>query len=421
MKIIRIAQNASNIELNGSTLTVYHRTKNQDVASSICSLGFMAGGGAAYGRGIYTTYDIKSSLKNYNLTTYGGELLKGEVDVNGFVILDYDIAKRVYGANYRLTDQINNVIGRDKVINNSLDKKAQWSDIENISRQLNTQRWTSDIASRMSHKYGLDRSGVSGILYTGRSDGHVCLAYKEMLVTPIAHAWIDGKTYKNPTWTDCGQRSIDELRKLTDDENKTHKFRNSRLNLLNRLDSVSDKGKINLDPADYPYIPQGIFEETLANFLYEDEDRIQRLSPQLRTQLKDIIEIEFLIKKLKSAPTVYWQEWQNVDQSVKDRIPKELLLDIWEKFIVKNPGYWSKIPDDIRPAIPKETEAKHWAALVKKNEGNWKHVHPEIVEYMRDVMNIPTPKYIDRDDATIERISETEEVLVVPKYGMNSL
>ena len=102
MKIIRISQNANAIDLQGSTLTIYHRTKDQDIAGNICTIGFVAGAGAAYGRGIYSTYNLKSSLQNYNLTSYGGEVLKAQVNINGFLILDYDLSKQIYGQNYTL-------------------------------------------------------------------------------------------------------------------------------------------------------------------------------------------------------------------------------------------------------------------------------------------------------------------------------
>jgi len=412
MKLIRIAQNANAVELQGTTLTVYHRTKDQGVAGNICIIGFIAGGGAAYGRGIYSTYDLKSSLQNYNLRSYGGEVIKAHVNTLGFLIFDYDLAKQVYGSNYRLTDQIRNVIGEDNVVNSSLDKKEQWADIERMSQELEGTKWTSDYAMRMSHRYRMGSSGVGGIVFTGRHDGRVCVIFKELLVSPVSHAWIDGKTYKNPTWTDCGGRSAEELQKLQLDEKKAEGFRNSRKDLLDDLGRLGDQGNINIDSANYPDIPEGIFDAALANFLYEDEGRIQRISPTLRTRLKDVIEVEFMVRKLKSAPTVYWNQWQQLDDSIKARIPNELLIDIWEKFALANPGYWGYIPDDIRPAIPKEEEAKHWAKLVKKNPDNWKHVHPDIIEHIEDNLGLNPPSDLEDQRTTLdeERIAETEEI-----------
>jgi hypothetical protein len=412
MKIIRIAQNANSIDIHGTNLTVYHRTKDQDIAGNICTIGFIAGGGAAYGRGIYTTYDLKSSLRNANLKTYGGEIVKAVVNINGFLIFDYDIAQQVYGANYRLTDQIKNIIGESKIINGSLNRKKQWNELERVSKALNSAKWTSDHAYNISHRFSLVNNGINGILFNGRQDGKVCVAFKELLVTPLAHAWIDGKTYKNPTWTDCGKRTTEEFQKLQQDEKQAEGFRRSRKQLLDDLGRFSDKGRINIDPKNYPNIPEGIFDSALANFLYEDEKRIERLSPTLRTRLKDVIEVEFMIRKLKSAPTVFWNQWKKLDPAIKAKIPNSLLIEIWENFILSNPGYWEKIPDGIRPAINKDKEGEYWATLIKKNDTNWKHIHPEIVEYIQDTFGLNPPSDIEeqRKEAKEEMVSETEEI-----------
>jgi len=153
----------------------------------------------------------------------------------------------------------------------------------------------------------------------------------------------------------------------------------------------------------------------LTNFLYEDVNRIQRLSPTLRSQIKDVIDIEFMVRKLKSSPTVHWKEFQNLDPAIKSKIPYELVVRIWEDFILANPGYWSQIPDDIRSSIPKNKEAEYWKKLVNKNPQNWKHVHPEIIEYMKDQMNLePSQKIADSissaPDSNQEVTHETEEI-----------
>lgn len=421
MQIIKISQNVNSVELSGDSLTVYHRTKDQDIAGSICDVGFIAGGGAAYGTGIYTTYTLQSSLQNHNLTAYGGELLKAKVNINGFLIFDYDISQQVYGSNYKLIDQIRNVIGTEKFINSSLDNKKQLDTIQQISNDLSNTKFTSDLASTLAHRFRLDKSGLNGIIFTGRHDGKVCLAYKELLVVPVAHAWIDGKTYKNPIWKSCGERSQEELEKLQLNEGKAEQFRTSRQKLLNDLRKLSDNGTIDLKPENYPSVPIRIFEAALTNFLYEDDNRIQRLSPTLRSQIKDVIDIEFMVKKLRSAPTVHWKEFQNLDTSIKAKIPYELVVGIWEDFILANPGYWSKIPEDIRSSIPKSKEAEYWKKLVNKNPQNWKHVHPEIATYMENQMNLTPPQGLmdsassplgssGLSDSSDEVTHETEEI-----------
>lgn len=428
MNIVRISQNVTSVDLKGNSLTVYHRTKDQDIAGNICSIGFMSGLGAAYGRGIYTTYDLKSSLRNYNLTTYGRQLVKASVDIYGFLIFDYDLSKQIYGNNYRIVDQIKNIIGEEKVLNSSLNKKSQWDDLEKASDQLFSVKWTSDIASRISNRYKLDSTGLNGIIFTGRNDGRVCLSYKEILVVPMSHAWIDGKTYRNPRWEQCDQRSMDKLNELKQDHERSQKYIKERQKLLKDLNVIRSGDTIELDESDYPNVPKEIFYSLLTNYLYEDEERIKQLSPSLRENMKDVIEVELLIRNLKSAPTVHWDKFEKLSDSVKAKIPKELIIKIWDDFIKENKGYWKSIPDSIRGSIDKEHEAKYWLGLIKKNTDNWKYVHPEISQYIKDNFNIEPPKgaYSDQSDTrdSIDDTSETSETIYetseieVPKSAM---
>ena len=178
MKITRLAQatDMNKAELNGTMLTVYHRTKSKDVAGNICNVGFYAGGGAMYGRGIYTTYWYSSSMKDYNLG-YGSYVIKGAADISGFIICDYEIAKQVYGRNYSLVDQVKNVIGPDKVINPSRNQERQWTLLKEYSKILETKKWTSSIALDLKKDFSIDKSGVNGVIYTGQHDGRCCVAY----------------------------------------------------------------------------------------------------------------------------------------------------------------------------------------------------------------------------------------------------
>jgi len=50
-----------NPRINGTSIEVYHRTTSQQVVGNVCETGFIAGGGAAHGVGIYTNYTLKSA------------------------------------------------------------------------------------------------------------------------------------------------------------------------------------------------------------------------------------------------------------------------------------------------------------------------------------------------------------------------
>ena len=146
MKIYRIASAPQgNVKLNGTKLTVYHRTKSGDLGGSICNIGFLAGSGAAYGKGIYSTYTIESTLRNNMLHGYGSEVVKGSMDIKGFLIFDYPIAKMIYGNDYKLIDQIR-IIGEDKIFGLASNKEETRKRFEKYSEELETMPHSSHIA-----------------------------------------------------------------------------------------------------------------------------------------------------------------------------------------------------------------------------------------------------------------------------------
>ncbi len=392
MRIYKSATKTGEAKINGTKLTVYHRTgkSGSDVLGNICNVGFIAGGGAAYGAGIYTTYSYESSLQNYNLRGYGAYVLKVEVDVNGFLIFDYDVAKQVYGDNYRLIDQIKNIIGIDKILNKSLQQStldSKLKTIEAISEALEHDIFTSNICSNFVHAYNLVENGVNGIVYTGHSDGNCCVAYKSYLMVPLEHAFIDGKTYKNPNWISCPQKSVEELRKLKDDEKAAGLFTENRMTLINDLKSNPK----NITKDKYPNIPDGIFNQIISDYIYDDDARINNLSPALRQEMRGVIEQEHLIRKLKSAPTFYWEEWKNVSEDIRKKIPQSVIVDIWTNFLDRNKGHWDKIPQDVKPMIPKDFEAAYWKRVVSKNPFNWHYVPDDIIEEFKleNILDVP--------------------------------
>ena len=387
MQIIQIAQEKANpnkIDLNGTKLTVYHRTKSSELGESICSVGFKAGGGAAYGVGIYSTYNYKSSLQNYNLESYGTQIIKSEMDINGFLIFDIDMAKAVYGDKYKLIDQIK-IIGEDKIFNRSQNRQKQIAYIEETSNKLEHSRFTAPIANGFVARFRLDSTGLNGIIYTGSHDGRCALAYKVLLITPLAHAYVDGSTYRNPKWERCPDRTIEELKKLRANEEDAKKFVSRRMDLLNDIQAYDENNEvINLSKENYPEIPDGIFDDIVLNFLFEDDTRIERLSESLKEKYKDVIEVDFMIKKLRMNPEHYWKEWMLVGEDVRKQIPQTVIIGIWEDFLKVTPSAWEKTPPEIRPFLSKDASVKYFLKTIKQNPENWSFVPKDILQEIHD-------------------------------------
>ena len=397
-------------DLSGSLLTVYHRTRSEDLGGSICSIGFIAGGGKAYGTGIYSTYTYESSTRNSNMGAYGSYIVKGEVDINGFLILDYDLAKQVYGSNYKLTDQIRRIVGEDKVINSSLDETNQRKQIEKWSNDLENIQWSSDVADTLSGKYGLDKTGLKGIIFSGRNDGNVCLIYIPLMVTPIGFAKVDGATYLNPEWKSCPEQNIAEMREMREDKNKMEIFADARMELLSDIKSNKNKPTIDIRKENHPNISDNIFDQFITNILWENESRINKLTPQLRSRVGDVLSIELLIKKLTRNPKVHWEEWKKQPQEVRDKISHEMMTEIWEEWLSRRPGHWKMLPEDVKGSISKKGEGEYWAEAVKRNPANWRYVPAEISEYIIDNKESLNVTKIPSDEEFVDHKKKLEEV-----------
>jgi hypothetical protein len=247
------------IDVSSKGFTVYHRTgkglaPSQIAAkiNTIIATGFKPSNGDMYGRGMYSTLNLKSQMHSYMEDSYGDGLVQYFVPAKGFIILDYSIAKAVYGlSNFSLVKQliINGVyktiteipsalqaLSKDlaenakspyvsadrayKIWRRCLDSPSP-EDPASVSEFLDPSvksKETADLyqASIISKKRMSMISAINGIVYTGQNDGNVVLVYRpsKMIVRP--RKWcvlipgnrpsdVDAKTLKYAVeWQDVG-------------------------------------------------------------------------------------------------------------------------------------------------------------------------------------------------------------------------
>ena len=161
--------------------------------------------GKMYGNGVYTTYDFESQIRAIGNKTnmeeeYGNIVIKSKLNLTNFLILDYQVAAKVYGMKHTLRDQCAK-LGLTKVLSD-LDKPkspiarelADYTDAEEALRSNAPGadiKWaTSDIALCL-HKYYFIDQKVSGIIFTGSRDGHVAVVYNPKLLVPYSFAITD--------------------------------------------------------------------------------------------------------------------------------------------------------------------------------------------------------------------------------------
>jgi hypothetical protein len=80
-----------------------------DYVEKIIQSGFKPGSGDFYGKGLYSTGDWLSQFKgkgNGYMDVYGNAIIKYRTPAKGILIFDYRVAKKMYGGDYSLVDQV---------------------------------------------------------------------------------------------------------------------------------------------------------------------------------------------------------------------------------------------------------------------------------------------------------------------------
>ena len=155
--------------------------------------GFMPGGGDMYGAGLYTCYKFNPSI----VQVYGDICLKFKFDISNCIILFEDLAKKVHGKNWRIFDQIKNILLNKTSEEYSVDVEEKINSVLKVIKTnktgrsvrrirsfhnksyLNDNDITSGSAFKISkalHALGMTNI-VDGLIFRGQRDGPVCVIY----------------------------------------------------------------------------------------------------------------------------------------------------------------------------------------------------------------------------------------------------
>ena len=185
-----------NEKVYGNIATVYHRAPSDEIVDIIKSNGYRFGGGAGwlYGPGVYTVYELESTLTEYPLM-YGDYIIKNKLKVIDFLIFDPIEAKKIYGPNYALQDQWKQITKGQKVKNN--DQIVDHLTV--LNEAIPTTKYTADLAASLTSVLNMSDivPYINGLIFTGKHDGKVAVVYNRSLLTPMAVAEC-GKSCDNP-------------------------------------------------------------------------------------------------------------------------------------------------------------------------------------------------------------------------------
>jgi hypothetical protein len=157
----------------GSTGDVSVQVEKEKILDRIQTLrekGFIPGEGDFYGRGIYTVRN-SSDLRR----EYGDFVFKFEVEnLNKYAIFDYKEAKKVYGKNHTLKEQLEQ---NGFIINEELQAICDRTDYFNKQMYAFTSKQALPF-SRYLRSNPSEREKINGIVFTGGNDGSVLVGYE---------------------------------------------------------------------------------------------------------------------------------------------------------------------------------------------------------------------------------------------------
>lgn len=132
--------------------------------------GFIPGEGDLYGRGIYT---VRNS--NDLLYEYGDFVFKFEVkNLNKYAIFDYKEAKKVYGRNHNLKQQLEQ---NDLFIDEELEMICNETSLLNRTDKPFTSEQALAFSTYLENNAS-EKQKIHGLVFTGRKDGSVLVGYK---------------------------------------------------------------------------------------------------------------------------------------------------------------------------------------------------------------------------------------------------
>lgn len=152
--------------------------------------GFSPGGGDMYGKALYTCYKFNPSI----VGRYGDICLKFKFDISNCIIFFEDLARQIHGKNWRVFDQIKNILSNktseeyspetEAKINKIIQAAKSSSRAKNIrsfnnKSYLNDNDITSETAlktSKILRSLGMTNV-IDGLIFRGSRDGPVCVIY----------------------------------------------------------------------------------------------------------------------------------------------------------------------------------------------------------------------------------------------------
>lgn len=195
-------------ELKGGkhNLPIVYQLAKRDRINGIFKNGFSrefaaTAGGNYYCTGLYTTFDLNSTLRNsqYKADLYGDTIIKMAIkSYDRFFICNKKIAQQVYGNKYKMEDQLEILFEKYPQVLHHIKNSYLYSTII----QTQSPRTAQNVAALLETLGGmqcraddnLNKYDIRGFVFYGANDGYVAIIRDFKAIVPLAYSLDKGRT-----------------------------------------------------------------------------------------------------------------------------------------------------------------------------------------------------------------------------------
>ena len=257
-----LVENVLNEYYEGNDFIVYHCARKETLPS-LFKFGFEGyfaarGVGNMYGRGVYSTFSLRSSINNAKRGEYGNVILKCKVrSIKNFLIFIKDLAIREYGENWKLEDQLKLLVPSRYI--SMMERQGVLKQIINVNpNHSSVNAYAFTCAEDAVPEIG---KNVEGYIFVGNHDGDVAVIKDFKNVLPIQYSTDMGKTWKDIPKTKAYERNVEN-----DVDLKYHVgnlYDEVPYNFTNGFAKVKKRGK-------YNYLNQETYKEGVISDVWFD-------------------------------------------------------------------------------------------------------------------------------------------------------
>ena len=207
-----VVRNVLNEGYENGGIYLYHMT-DVNAVESMARTGFerffLNKNSTAFGPVVYTTFwpsiDPRSEVsdpnydRNHRAGIYGHAMLKFKLVGNGFenfVIYDINIARNVYGSNWRIKDQLEVLLDRRDLEDIKANHSREYHTIVNSHDMWHSGRVPLQTLISLLRNYPVSNRKIKGYIYHGRGDGFVVMPKNFRRLLPVGVSSNYGKSFK---------------------------------------------------------------------------------------------------------------------------------------------------------------------------------------------------------------------------------